>query len=166
MVFLSGSFAISFVMSPAVWSQCSKSVKFKMSQGNVPKMFPSGTFAVFQSLCLQYTAFGNFQSHFGNTASIFKISPISSFLEIYLQCSQSVTENYQMQYTVGIVIRTLQMCHLGTFRAHCPGSFWILLTWNTVITQLGTLQRKLQMSHSGIPQVLSLGNCKVNPLIT
>ena len=165
-MFLSGSFAISFVMSPAVWSQCSKSVKFKMSQGNVFKMFPSGTFVVSPSLCLWYTAFGNFQSHFGNTASIFKISPVSSFLEIYLQCSQSVTKNYQMQYTMGIVMGTLQMCHLGIFQAHHSGSFWILLTWNTVIAQLGTSQRKLQMSHSGTPQVLSLGNCKVNPLIT
>jgi len=165
-MFLSGSFAISFVMSPAAWSQCSESVKFKMSQGNVPEMFPSGIFAVFPSICPWYTTFGNFQSHFGNTASTSQGNWKLGIFWMYLQCSQSVTENYQMWYTMGILMGTLQICHLGTFRVHCPGSFWILLTRNTVIRQLGTSQRKLQMSHSGTSQVLSLGKFKVNPLIT
>ena len=70
---------------------------------------------------------------------------------------QSFLKIYQKWFTMGGISRTFWMCYSGTFRGHCSGSFWVLLTGNTVIALLGTSQRKFWMSHSGKFWVLSLG---------
>ena len=69
-----------------------------------------------------------------------------------LQCFQSLPKIYQKWFTMGRIARTFWMCHLGTFWGHHSDLFWVLLTGNTVITLLGTLQRKFW--------ILSLGDCE------
>ena len=68
LMFLSGSFEMTFVMFRVVRSQCSQSVKFKMNQNGAPKMFPSGTFRMSWHFYPWCTTFGKFLGHFGDTA--------------------------------------------------------------------------------------------------
>ena len=82
---------------------------------------------------------------------------------MYPAFPQSLPEIYQKWFTMGGISRRFWMCHSGTFRGHCSGSFWVLLTGNTVITLLGTLQGKFWMSHSGRFWVLSLGKLWIFP---
>ena len=62
-------------------------------------------------------------------------------------------------------VRTFWMCHLGTSLAHCFSSFWILLTRYIVITLLGILQRKFQMSHSGTIRGTFFGKIQGFPML-
>ena len=89
-----------------------------------------------------------------------------SFPEMCLQCSQIFPKIYRVRITVVGMMGTFQMYHLGNFWLHHSGAFWILLTRNTAIKLMGTLQGTLWMSHSGTSQVLSLGKFKMYPLLS
>ena len=64
---------------PPVWSQCSQSVKFKMSQNGEPKMVRCGTFGMSPSFRPQWSTSGIFWGYFGNTANTFKMYPVFQF---------------------------------------------------------------------------------------
>ena len=102
---------------------------------------------------------GTLQTHFRETAKL-------GIFWMCLQCSQIFPKIYRVGITVVWMMGKFQMYHLGNFWSHHSGAFWILLTRNTAIKLMGTLQGTLWMSHSGTSQVLSLGKFKMYPLLS
>ena len=107
-----------------------------------------------------------FRDNLGTLQTHSKYPQFCSFPEMCLQCSQIIPKIYRVGITVVRMMWTFKMYQLGKFSVHHSGSFWILLTQNTAIKLMGTLQGTLWMGHLGTSQVLSLGNFKMNPLLS
>jgi hypothetical protein len=128
-----------FAVFPAVRSQCSQSVKFKISQNGVLEMFPSGTFRMYPPLpTMQCTTFGKFWVNFGNTASTFwetgKLGNILNVLAVFPKFPRILPKVVHMvgrgQYILNVP--------LGNISAHCSGFILGFTDWEHCDRTLGT----------------------------